>query len=533
MPIVPDSTKDRLIRRRVMIGTASNFVGQLVVFSISFLLTPFLLRSLGPTVYGLWVLAGSIVAYGAVLDFGIWGTIIKYVAQGHAQGDDALVRRLLRTILYFYLGICALISVTGIALAPLFPHVFQLPPEEHRLAGQLVALMSVATGLALPCMIPLAVLRGLQRYDLVNFIDIVTSLLTAAATVVVLLLGGGVLGLVAVNIGGLFVMLILGRVALHRIAPELLLARRGQGDAAHPPLDPQMMRMAFGHSWPLFVQTVADRLQSRTDEITIGLFLPVSQVGAYGIARRLSETTQTLTRQFMKTLLPLASQLHAEQDFARLRAVTMMGTRLTLAIVAMLSALLVALAGPILAVWVGTEYAAYAGVVALLALAYLIVTVRGSAVVILQAIARHRMAAASALVAGLANLGLSLLLVRPFGLLGVALGTVIPAALEYGCVILPYSLRVARVRPREAWSEIFGPALLPVAPMLLVLHILRTALAPSTLPAILAVAAAGLVTYLAAYLALARGDERRWLGEMALYLRRVRGMVLNGSQRGS
>ena len=392
--------------------------------------------------------------------------------------------------------------------------------------------MSVATGLALPCMIPLAVLRGLQRYDLVNFIDIVTSLLTAAATVVVVQLGGGVLGLVGVNIGGLFVMLILGHAALHRIVPELGLPRRIQAGAAAPRLDPQMIRMAFGHSWPLFVQTVADRLQSRTDEITIGLFLPVSQVGAYGIARRLSETTQTLSRQFMKTLLPLAAQLNAEQDFARLRAVYLLGTRLTLAIVSMLSALLVALAGPILTAWVGAEYAAYAGVVALLTLAYLIVTVRGSAVVILQAIARHRIAAASALVAGLANLGLSLLLVRPFGLMGVALGTLIPAALEYGCVILPYSLRVAHVRPREAWSDIFAPALLPAGPMLVVLYALRTALETSSLLGILVVAAAGLLTYLTAYLALARGVERRWLGDAVLYLRRVRGVVLNWSQRG-
>lgn len=438
------------------------------------------------------------------------------------------------------------------AAAPLFPLVFRLPPEQHDLARSLVILMSWATGLALPCMIPLAVLRGLQRYDLVNVITVVTSLLTAAATVTILVWGGGVIGLVLVNMSGLFVMLYMGHRALCRIAPDLISERgatchaaeasgmdgqpsqRGDGAprkwwAGTPLRDRQMLGVAFSYSWPLFVQDVANRLQSRTDEITIGLFLPVSQVGAYNIARRLSETSETLARQFMKTLFPLASQLHAEHDAVRLRTVYVVGTRLTLALILMLGAVLITLAGPILTMWVGAEYAVYAGVVAILALAHLIVTVRWSAVAILQAMARHRILAVSSLTAGLANLGLSLWLVHPLGLTGVALGTVIPIALEYFCVILPFSLYVTGVRFKEVVSEVFVPALLPAVPMLLVLYGLRMSFAPVSLPAILAVSVAGLFTYVVTYLALARDVERRWCDEMMLYLRRVHPLRLKRS----
>jgi O-antigen/teichoic acid export membrane protein len=525
----PDALKDRLIRRRVMLGTASNLVGQIAVFLISFLLTPFLLRRLGPSLYGLWVLTGSIVAYGSVLDFGIWGTIIRYVAQYHAQGDDTQIRRLLRTVFLYYLGICLLIAAAGIVLAPFVPRLFQLPPEQHQLARRLIMLMSLSIGLTLPGTVPLSVLRGLQRYDLVNLIDITMGVLTAVAIVAVLLLGGGVIGLALVNLGGILITFGLGQIALLRVAPGLVLTRRIPDTAAYPLYDAPMFRLTFGYSWPLFVQAIASRLQSRTDEITIGLFLPVNQVGAYSVARRLSETTQILTRQFMKTLLPLASQLDAEQDYGRLRSVFLLGTRLTLALVSMLSGLLIALAGPILAVWVGAEYAVYASVVTVLALAYVFITLRASAVVILQAVARHRILAASSLAAGMANLALSLLLIRPLGLVGVALGTLIPAMLESCCVVLPYAMRVAHAQPREVWSEVLVPALLPVAPMLAVFYTLRAVLVPSSLPMILLVAAAGLFVYAVTYLSLARGVERRWLGDIRFYLRRVRGMLVNWS----
>lgn len=514
-------TKDRQIRRRVAIGTASNVIGQVVVFIVSFLLTPFMLHQLGPTVYGLWVLVGSMVAYGAILDFGIWGTIVKYVAQYHAQGDALHARRFLRSIRAFYLIICVLLVGGGAAIAPFFADLFQLPAEQHGLARTLVIMMSLATGLALPGMLPLAVLRGLQRYDLVNVIDIVTSLATAAATVVALLLGGGALGVAGANLGGVFILFILGSIAVRRIAPELDLTRRTADDGVHPLRDRQSLNLAFSHSWPLFAQDIATRLQTRTDEITIGLFLPVRLVGSYNIARRLGETTQTLTRQFMKTLLPLASQLHAEQDEGRLRVVYLVGMRLTVAITAVLGILLIVLAGPVLTLWVGAEYAAYTGIVTILTLAQMIVTVRWAAVAILQAMARHRILAVSSLSAGVANLALSLLLVRPLGLTGVALGTLIPAAVEACFVILPYSLRVTGVDVREAWREIVVPALLPVLPMLAGLYALHVALVPDSILTILIVAAVGALLYLLGYLALARGIERHWIAELFAYLRRV------------
>src|SRR5688500_16855150 len=154
--------KDSVIRRRVIFGTASNFAGQLFVFLVSFLLTPFILNQLGATIYGLWILLGSIVAYSSVLDLGIWGTIIKYVAEYQAQGNGTGARSLLTTVLYVYLGIAAIIILAGAATAPFLPSLFNLTPEQQPLARQLIILISVATGLAIPCMFPLAILRGLQ-----------------------------------------------------------------------------------------------------------------------------------------------------------------------------------------------------------------------------------------------------------------------------------------------------------------------------------------------------------------------------------
>jgi len=505
-----NEAKNKLIRRRVVIGTASNFGGQIFVFFVSFLLTPFILNQVGRADYGLWILLGSIVAYSSILDFGIWGTVIKYVAEYRAQGDDTGARTFLTTVLYSYLGIAALICAGGIIAAPFLPKLFELAPDQYALASRLIVLMSLATGLALPCLLPLSILRGLQRYDVVSSIDISTTLLTAVATLLVLWYGMGVTGLALISLSGVLYSFAVGLWALHKVAPELSIRWRGANR--------QMARKIFFYSWPLFTRDMAGRLQTRTDEITIGIFLPVSAVGSYSIARRLSETTQTLTRQFMKTLLPVASQLHAEDDMARLRTLYKIGTRLTIAIALALSSVLIVLAAPILTLWVGSEYSIYAGVVVILTVANLLATMQWPAIAILQAMSRHRILAISSMGNGIANLALSLILVRPYGIAGVAIGTAIPIAIEYFCVVLPYSLKITGITLREALLEVFMPALLPAAPALLVLYALRGVVEPSSLLAILVISGAGFLVYVTAYLCMgANHSERQWVMDMITF----------------
>lgn len=497
-------SRDKAIRQRVLVGTVSNYAGQLIAFAALFFLTPFILRQLGATVYGLWALISSIVAYGSLLDFGIWGAIIKYVAQYRAQNQIEEAHRLITTaiLLYTLLGLAAV--ALAAAVAPLFPLLFNLPADQRPTAIWLVILMGAGVGITLPAMTPLAILRGLQRYDLVNLVDVIGIAYTTIATVAVLLLGGGVIGLVLVNISGVLVIMLPAAWLVRRVAPDL---RFGWPLAGRP--NRAGIKTVLGYSWPLFIRDVAGRLQTRTDEITIGAFLLITAVTPYNIARRLSEVTFILTKQFMKVLLPLASELHAEQDLARLRLLYTAGTRLTLAISIAIGGCLILLARPLLTIWVGPEYASAAPLVALLTLASILAAAQWPAAAILQGMARHRLLAASSLVAGIANLVLSITFVQFWGLTGVALGTLIPAAAETLLVVLPYTGRVTGLRAADLLKLVLLPALLPAVPMTLLLYFLQQAVAPTSLISLGLLAAAGLFVYALIYLAAGAGDLER------------------------
>jgi O-antigen/teichoic acid export membrane protein len=352
------------------------------------------------------------------------------------------------------------------------------------------------------------VLRGLHRFDLQNLLVIANAILVSVGWVVVLLLGGGVVGLVLVNI---LVMLVLQVPTIWLIrwaAPELGYGWRGASRAA--------VGTVFRFSTWVFAVNIAGRVQTKTDEIVIGAFLPVSAVTPYALANKLSDVGLMLTEQFLKVLLPLASELHAGADRARLRALYLTSTRLTLAIFVPVGGTLAILAGPILSGWVGPAYADYAYVAVILVVADCIAASQWPAGSVLQAMVRHRPIALSAMAAALANLVLSILLLPSLGLAGVALGTLIPATVEAFGFVLPYTLRVVGVSLGEVLREVALPTLAPAVPMAGVAYGLLWAVAPTSLLAVAPIAALSVATYALVYL---------WLGARELEREACRGFA--------
>jgi O-antigen/teichoic acid export membrane protein len=246
----------------------------------------------------------------------------------------------------------------------------------------------------------------------------------------------------------------------------------------------------------------------RTDEITIGVFLPITAIAPYNVARRLSEMTPLLTKQFMKVLLPLASELHAENDHQRLRQVLVAGTRITLALSGAIGVSLIVLSEPLLRLWVGAEYVSAAPLVTLLTIAGIFAACQWPAGAVLQGMARHRVLAVTALTCGLANLCLSLALVRRLGLPGVALGTLIPSVAEFA-VVLPIAMRLVGLTWPTVVSKVLLPGLVPAVLMGLVLAWFGRDLSGEAWPATVLVGVLGLMVFAIAYWALGASRAER------------------------
>jgi O-antigen/teichoic acid export membrane protein len=490
--MTPDSGKSRHIFNRVFYNTISNFAGNFVVLGLGFITTPFILSHLGTIHYGLWILVGSIVAYGSLLDLGIGGAVVKFTAEFRAKGDKQFINDIISTALWLYSTLGLIVIVLASILAPIFADIFKVSQAERMTATMLVLVSGISIGISIPCTLTSAVLKGLQRFDYANLVSSIGALLSLASIVAVLLGGLGVVWMAAVNIPVMLIMQVFSIFLIKKNDPDINFHWRGAKRS--------LVRTIISFSSPLLILDISGRLQNKSDELVIGAFLPMSFVTPYYLARRLSELPKLFTDQFLKVLLPIASELDADNDQQRLKSLYLTSTRLTLAIFLPIGISLAILSKDILRAWVGSEYVNYSYLVVILTLASLIDTSQWPAGSVLQGMARHQPIAIMSLGSALANLTLSLFLIGRLGLLGVALGTLLPTLVECLGFVLPFTLKVVKVDLTEAIKQMVLPTFIPVIPAATILLIISRVLDLSSLPVLIIAFSASCLTYSLGYL---------------------------------
>ena len=88
------------------------------------LFTPFLIRMLGDSEYGVYQLVISITSYLMLFDMGVGNAVIRYIAKYRTNNDIQKQQELLGVVTVFYLIIATIIIIIGVVLCVLFPIIF-------------------------------------------------------------------------------------------------------------------------------------------------------------------------------------------------------------------------------------------------------------------------------------------------------------------------------------------------------------------------------------------------------------------------
>ena len=80
---------------------------------VGLLYTPYMLRMMGQSEYGLYSLVASIISYLTILDFGLGNAIVRYTAKYIAEGKKQEQYQLFGMFLLFYLAIGVVVLGAG------------------------------------------------------------------------------------------------------------------------------------------------------------------------------------------------------------------------------------------------------------------------------------------------------------------------------------------------------------------------------------------------------------------------------------
>ena len=470
-------------------------------------LAPFVVEALGRAQNGLWVTIVSMTGILSLLVLGVPLASVRYVAEHVARKDVERANAAVSTCLGICLGLGLAALAIGAALYAFFEVAYLrgeaavgLSPETLQGArvAFLVVVVQVAMGFAMR--LPYGVFDAHHDFIARNAIMAGELLLRLGLTLGLLAWKATLPVLAAVQIACSVFEFLAALFVLRRRHPEIRFALAG--------FDRSLVREILGFSVFAMLLNVGNLLAFRSDAMVIGARLDAAQVTFFDIGNKFFDPMTSLLIAVGAVVMPMTSKLQATGDRDELRRVFLKWSKISLSIVLLIGTFLLVLGPDFLGSWIGPDYVKPSGAVLRVLMASFLVylPVRGVALPVLLGLGRARQPALALLAMGVLNLGLSLALVGPFGILGVAIGTAIPnvifawvllrlACRELGMGIASY---VGYVAPRATIG-----ALVPLAVFLASKH----AIGVSGMTALVAAGCVGTIGFAAAWiLFVQRGD---------------------------
>jgi O-antigen/teichoic acid export membrane protein len=409
---------------------------------VAFLLTPFIIRHLGKTGYGIWALVGSLTGYYGLFNLGVDSALTRYIARYAAQGDEESLNETASTAIIMFCCTGIVVVIVSFLLAEPLARFFQVGPEQLADFRHVVRIIGFVTGLSFPASVFAAIIRAHERFVAVNCATVVITLLQSALVVLFLAVGWGLSGVALASLGGGLTALVVNYFLSRRLTPHLRIR------LALAKWSVFRMLIAYGSVTTIIV--AADLVRgSQMDSFVVGKWVGLSAVGVYAIASVINGYVVRLVVTGMAVLTPRFAALDGREDHAQLRRLLVKALSVSgfLSFGACMMAIL--FAKPFILWWVGQDFVEATTVLCILTAGTAFAVSQNPAIGFLYALNKHYAYAIATICEGAANLALSIALVHKYGIIGVALGTLVPMLVVKTLVMPVYISRIAGLSLRE------------------------------------------------------------------------------------
>lgn len=400
----------------------SNWAAMLVGLAVTFFLSPFLVHSLGKEQYGIWALVFSIIAYTNLLDAGMKQSLARYIPKYYALKDFNKINEIINTSNFIYGITGTLVIIVTLLIAFFFVGFFKVDPANINMMRTALIIIGIDQAITFYFMAGTAI-GPFHRYDTSNVIGIVSSLISAAVIVYFLSQGYGLVTLALITLIVDLMRQIARRMYQQHLVPEIEFSRRY--------IKKSEVRELLGYGVISFFIVVGWMVVFHTDNIIIGMFISTSAVTYYNIAGMLVNYLRMLINAIGVPLVPAISHIEATGDYQAIAGLYSKLAGYLFYLTASICAITLIFGAKFIYLWMGPDFTDTVNVLYILIIPVSIYLPQIVSNSILLGIGKHRALFNILAIEAFANLSISLILVKPLGIYGVAIGTASVQLLMY------------------------------------------------------------------------------------------------------
>lgn len=446
-------------------GAIISYVAIFFSIAAGLLYTPWMVKQIGVSDYGLYTLTGAFLSY-FLIDFGLAQSLARFIAKYRAEGNQEKINNLLGVTTRIYLLIDVLIFLVLCVLFFFLTDIFgQFTSVEHKKFEVVYLIAGFFSLLSFPLMPVNGLMIAYERFFVLKMTDLVQKILVIVLMVVALLNGQGLFALIFVN--GLVGFVI-------KLYNFFYIRRKEQIKINLKFFDKKLAKELFSFSAWIFVIGIAQRLILNIVPTILGALSGTKEIAIFSLALVLEGYTWTFAQALNGLFLPKVSRMvTASDDRTEVSNLMIQVGRLQFLVIGLLITGIVVLGKAFIVLWMGEEFLKSYYVALFLIVPGLITLTQEIASTLLFVVNEIKYRALFYSVAAIISVTIGILLAPTYGAVGSAVGVGTALLLCHGMAMNTVYAKVLKLDLKRFFYSVHLKMFLPFLVTGLVTYIIQ------------------------------------------------------------
>lgn len=404
----------RLILQNTGISIVARFGGLLV----GLIATPVVVSLTGLSNYGIWVIVSSLVGYIGSLNLGTGGTFMGQYSIYLARNDAIGVRLVTTFGFLFYFFLFIILSPLAYLLSLALNPWFHIPDALLPVITTLYWLLYLSFFISQIQNMFRSLLRSTQNAGLVAILDLIVQVANSIVLITSLMFHMSFYSFAIATYTSLIISITANILLIRKLlGPQLL-------------CNPLLLRMAFIKSQLSFggwiqLHDLSYLINMETDRLLIGSLSNTREAGIYQLANKLAFVARIIPLNILGPILPTMSEMNEAKQQMRIQNAVVDASRALGLITFYLGGMVASCAYPLMWLWIDRSMRDFVPMLWVILATFAVNNLTGVGTTTLRAFGKPRLEANYAIIAAALNIILTLALIRPLGLWGILVATLI------------------------------------------------------------------------------------------------------------
>ena len=432
-------------------GVVLSYISEAIKILTALLYTPVMLRLLGQSEYGLYQLVSSVVSYLGLLSLGFTSAYVRYFSIAKAKGPEDEVARLNGMFMTIFLVIAGIAALCGGIMVSNIRVLFSsgLTDQEYEKARILMVLMVFNLSISFPNSVFNCIVSAHERFFFQRSLTVLQNLLNPFLTLPLLLMGYGSVGMVLVT-----TVITLAKLAtdvwyvFHKLHARFIF--RG--------FNFTLLKDIWAFTFFIFLNQIIDQINWSVDRFLLGRMIGTSAVAVYGLGAQINtlyvQMSTTISSVFAPQINRMVVQRNDNHELSEL--FTRVG-RIQFILLSLILSGFIFVGRSFMEIWGGSKsYGESYFVALLLIVPSTVPLIQNLGIEIQRAKNMHRARSVVYFCIALANVAVSIPLIRKYGVIGAPIGTAISIILGNGFFMNWYYGKRIGLEIIQFWKEILS-----------------------------------------------------------------------------